>query len=134
MVLDLFTFIAVTPELPVGTHSAPAGMRLNNGTDLRQLTILSKGDWDRIQSQLNRGAIEEEKMRKIKEEKDRLRSLNKDQIKNWTNTIDVSKILQLYRVPTDLESQGKSGEKSSQGTLFISPNSPGVGMVSELYL
>ena len=87
-----FTF-TVTPELPVGAHSAPPGLRIANAQDIRQTTILSKADWSRIQNQLNKKAIEEERMRRNREEKERLKNLNKEQIQHWTNTIAVSNSL-----------------------------------------
>ena len=72
-----------------GNHSAPPGIKMDSA-DIRQMTILSKADWDRIQMQLNKQALEEERIRKTREEKERLRELSKQQIKNWTNTIAVS--------------------------------------------
>ena len=61
--------------------------------DIRQTTILSKNDWDRIQAQLNKRAREEEQIRLAREEKERLREMSKEQIKSWTNTIAVSFLL-----------------------------------------
>jgi len=70
-----------------GPHSAPTYGNMPGLKDIRQTTILSKNDWDRIQAQLNKRAHEEEKMRIAKEEKERLRNMSKEQIKSWTNTI-----------------------------------------------
>ena len=64
-----------------------------NVNDLRQMTVLSAGDWDRIQMQLNKRKIEEERHRRAREEKERLHDLSKNQIKNWANTIAVSVFL-----------------------------------------
>ena len=73
-----------TPTLPNGQT-----MPLVNEDDLRQVTILSKPDWERIQYQLNRRAIEEEKRRQIKEEKEKMAATSKEMVKNWSNTIAV---------------------------------------------
>lgn len=70
-----------------GPHSAPAYSNMPGLRDIRQTTILSKNDWDRIQGQLNKRAWEEEQIHKAKEEKERLREMSKEQIKSWTNTI-----------------------------------------------
>jgi len=83
-----------TQELPPlqGTLPFSAPVTLQNGAQpdinaFRQMTIMSKGDWDRIQIQLNKRGIEEDRVARNRQEKDRLRELSKQQIKNWTNTI-----------------------------------------------
>jgi len=70
-----------------GPHSAPSYSEMPGLRDIRQTTILNKNDWDRIQTQLNKHVIQEEQMRRTREDKERLRDMSKDQIKNWTNTI-----------------------------------------------
>lgn len=55
--------------------------------DLRQVTILSKTDWERIQQQLHRKQIEEERMRKIREERDDRKNKSKEVVQHWGNTI-----------------------------------------------
>ncbi|XP_041365324.1 coiled-coil domain-containing protein 173-like [Gigantopelta aegis] len=55
-------------------------------TDVKQVTVLTKGDWNRIQDQLNRRQIEQERIQRIKAEKEERRSNSKEVIKNWTNT------------------------------------------------
>ena len=64
-------------------HSAP---------NLRHVTVIGKADWSRINNQLNKAAIQAEKQRKQREEKQRLRDLSKETVKNWSNTIAVCMI------------------------------------------
>ncbi|XP_072029416.1 cilia- and flagella- associated protein 210-like [Amphiura filiformis] len=65
----------------------PSGTILPDGSDLRQVTVLSKGDWNRIQAQLDRSARESERIRSEKEQKEALKQQSKDLVKNWSNTI-----------------------------------------------
>ena len=87
----LFIYISVVLFYDLDTPTLPNGqtMPLVNEDDLRQVTILSKPDWERIQYQLNRRAIEEEKRRQIKEEKEKMAATSKEMVKNWSNTIAV---------------------------------------------
>ena len=62
---------------------------LPNGTDLRQVTVLSKADWERIQFQLNRRKLEEEKQARKRLEKDALYEKSRSKVSTWTNTIEV---------------------------------------------
>lgn len=59
--------------------------------DLRQVAVLSKNDWDRIHYQLNKRAIEEERVRKHRAEREHLHDLSQKQVANWSNTIKVRK-------------------------------------------
>merc|ERR1712154_519929 len=72
-----------------GSGNAPArgGMMLPDGTDLRQVTVLSKHDWERIEQELNRKQIQDEMVRKIREDREEQKRKSKDIIKNWGNTI-----------------------------------------------
>ena len=65
-------------------------MTLPDGSDLRQVTILSKGDWNRIQAQLDSSAREAERIRAEQEEKELLKQRSDNLVKNWSNTIAVS--------------------------------------------
>ncbi|CAH1789509.1 unnamed protein product [Owenia fusiformis] len=65
----------------------PLGMQLKNGTDLREVTVLTGKDWQRIQNSLNRNVIEEQRIAKLREEREALRQRSKDTVKNWGNTI-----------------------------------------------
>lgn len=62
-------------------------MLLPDGTDLRKVTVLSKGDWARIGAQLERKQREEEAIRAKREAKEALYKQSKDMVKNWSNTI-----------------------------------------------
>lgn len=86
-------YIPGTPELPDMLHQ---GMVLPDGTDLRQVTVLSKGDWDRINKQLNRNQIEHDRLSKIHHEQESLKEKSRDMVKNWGNTIAVSALSTLY--------------------------------------
>ncbi len=80
------------PALPKSAQAkgGKGGMVLPNGTDLRQVMVLSKDDWQRIQYQLNKRNIEAERQKKAQEERDRMHELSKERVKNWTNTVVVS--------------------------------------------
>jgi hypothetical protein len=71
------------------TELSPGGMVLPSGTDLRQVTVLGRGDWERIQFQLNKRQIEKERMQKAREERENLHQMSKEAVNNWTNTIQV---------------------------------------------
>ena len=82
-------FISATPELPLPMDQ---GMRMGDGVDLRQVTVLSKGDWERIQTQLHRKQIEEDRIRRKHEEIEERKKKSKEMVDNWGNTIIVSHI------------------------------------------
>merc|ERR1711915_638331 len=69
----------VTPEMPFNNNMQQhgPGMMLPSGTDLRDVTVLSKADWNRIQQQLHKKQIEEERIRKIREEKEKRSNISK---------------------------------------------------------
>ncbi|KAK7110491.1 cilia- and flagella- associated protein 210-like [Littorina saxatilis] len=71
-----------TPELP-----QPHGMLLPDGTDLRQVTVLSKSEWDRIERELNRRQIEEERIQRIRKEQEIQKEKSKELVKSWGNTL-----------------------------------------------
>lgn len=71
------------------TELHPGGMLLPSGTDLRQVTVIGRGDWERIQCQLHKRQIEKERIQKAREEKERLHQLSKEAVCNWTNTLQV---------------------------------------------
>ena len=80
------------PSQIQGQGFGRGGTMLPDGTDLRQVTVLTKNDWDRIQFQLNKRQIEREKIRMAREEKERLHAISKEKVKNWSNTITVRTI------------------------------------------
>lgn len=71
-----------TPELP-SQHE----MQLPDGTDLRQVTVLSKADWERIHQQLYKKQIEEEKLQKMIREREERKAKSKEVVQHWGNTI-----------------------------------------------
>ena len=73
-----------TPELP-----QQGGMLLPDGTDLRQVKVLSKSEWDRIERELNRRQIEEERVRHIRKEHEEQKQKSKELVKSWGNTLAV---------------------------------------------
>ena len=84
---DLFSFLFTlpdTPELP-----QQGGMILPDGTDLRQVTVLSKAEWDRIERELNRRQIEEERVRRIRKEHEEQKQKSRELVKSWGNTLHV---------------------------------------------
>ncbi|XP_070566721.1 cilia- and flagella- associated protein 210-like [Ptychodera flava] len=57
------------------------------GTNLRQVTVLSKKDWARIQDQLSSKSREAQRIQAEREEKEALHARSKEAVKNWSNTI-----------------------------------------------
>ncbi|XP_055959435.1 cilia- and flagella- associated protein 210 [Patella vulgata] len=76
-----------TRATPTQLEPPAPSMHLPDGTDLRQVTVLSKADWSRIHDELNRRNIEEERVQRIKAEKEAQRQKSKEIVKNWGNTI-----------------------------------------------
>lgn len=72
-----------TPEMSI----EQPGMRMGEGVDLRQVTVLSKGDWERIQTQLHRKQIEEDRIRRKQAEIDEKKKKSKEMVDTWGNTI-----------------------------------------------
>ena len=58
--------------------------------NLRQVTVLSKAEWEGLQYRLNKRQIEAERIRQIQEEKRKLHELSLDRVKSWSNTVYVS--------------------------------------------
>ncbi|CAL1540031.1 unnamed protein product [Lymnaea stagnalis] len=71
----------------LNSNAHHAGMVLPDGTDLRQVAVLTKQDWDRIEQELNRKQIQDEMVHKIREERDEQKKRSKELIKNWANTL-----------------------------------------------
>lgn len=82
--------ISAAPQGSKPFDTASNGVVLPDGTDLRQVTILSKKDWDRLNYQINKRKIEEDELRRHKEDREELRFRSNEKVKLWTNTIDVS--------------------------------------------
>ncbi|XP_072331972.1 cilia- and flagella- associated protein 210 isoform X2 [Scyliorhinus torazame] len=67
--------------------SDSGGLHFPNLVDLRQVTVLPKAEWQRIQDGLNGINREAEFFRTQKEEREILHLRSKEVTKNWTNTI-----------------------------------------------
>ena len=94
-----FTQMILSLDGKPGPHAPNAGgggMMLPDGTDLRQVTVLSKQDWERIECELNRKKIQDEMVRKIREDREEQKRKSKEIIKNWGNTIAVSFAIKIY--------------------------------------
>ncbi|KAJ7345664.1 hypothetical protein JRQ81_001614 [Phrynocephalus forsythii] len=63
------------------------GIFLPVGVDLRQITILPKAEWQRIQDSLTATAREAARIRAEKKERKELHLKSQALVKNWTNTI-----------------------------------------------
>ncbi|KAK2148070.1 hypothetical protein LSH36_518g02010 [Paralvinella palmiformis] len=74
-----------SPQIGIDYNNQPHSAMLQ--PDIRQVTVLKKEDWERIQYQLNKRTIEQEKIRGAREAKERLHQLSKERVKNWSNTI-----------------------------------------------
>uniref|UniRef100_A0A665VHL9 Trichohyalin-plectin-homology domain-containing protein n=2 Tax=Echeneis naucrates TaxID=173247 RepID=A0A665VHL9_ECHNA len=55
--------------------------------DLRQVTVLSKAEWRRIQDELNRVNRDKERMREAANQREALHLQSKEAVKLWSNTI-----------------------------------------------
>lgn len=58
--------------------------------DLRQVTVLTKADWLRIQDELNRVNRDKESMREAANQREALHLQSTEVVKLWSNTIAVS--------------------------------------------
>nr|XP_005997705.1 PREDICTED: coiled-coil domain-containing protein 173 [Latimeria chalumnae] len=76
-----------TPEKMLEEPESPVGMILPSGTDLHQVTIIPRAEWERIQDNLNHVNREAELLCKQKQEKEALYLQSKEVVKNWSNTI-----------------------------------------------
>lgn len=69
------------------TEHIPIGLHLKDGTDLRQIKVLPRHEWNRIQHSLYSKEQEKEARRQARLEKEDLHQKSKDVVKNWSNTI-----------------------------------------------
>lgn len=58
--------------------------------DLRQVTVLTKAEWLRIQDELNQVNIGKESLREASKQRESLHLQSKEVVKLWSNTIAVS--------------------------------------------
>uniref|UniRef100_H3AZQ0 Cilia and flagella associated protein 210 n=1 Tax=Latimeria chalumnae TaxID=7897 RepID=H3AZQ0_LATCH len=80
------------PLILYGRRQGQTKTRINSsidcsGTDLHQVTIIPRAEWERIQDNLNHVNREAELLCKQKQEKEALYLQSKEVVKNWSNTI-----------------------------------------------
>lgn len=66
---------------------------------LKDTLVLSGKEWDRINQQLYRRQLEQEKIKAIREEKETRKQLSKDMVKDWPNTLEVGFTKQQHKAP-----------------------------------
>ncbi|KAK5860975.1 hypothetical protein PBY51_022408 [Eleginops maclovinus] len=67
--------------------SAEEPSRGNQPPDLRQVTVLTKGEWQRIQDELNRVNKDKESMKEAAKQREALHVQSTEVVKKWSNTI-----------------------------------------------
>ncbi|XP_036965049.1 coiled-coil domain-containing protein 173 isoform X1 [Acanthopagrus latus] len=77
--------------------------------DLRQITVLTKAEWLRIQDELNKVHKEEESVREVAKQREALHLQSKEVVKLWPNTIagQRQKKLEAKKIRDELEEQKK---------------------------
>lgn len=70
--------------------SAEEASRMVQPPDLRQVTVLTKADWLRIQDELNRVNRDKESIREAANQREALHLQSTEVVKLWSNTIAVS--------------------------------------------
>lgn len=64
--------------------------------DLRQVTVLTKAEWLRIQDELNRVNKDKESTREAAKRREALHLQSKEVVKLWSNTIAVSCLYMVF--------------------------------------
>lgn len=64
--------------------------------DLRQVTVLTKAEWLRIQDEINQVNKDKERMREGAKQRETLHLQSKEVVKLWSNTIAVSCLYRFY--------------------------------------
>ena len=71
--------------------SAPQlNLQMPDASTLKDTLVMSGKEWDRINQQLYRRQLEQEKIKAIREEKEARKQLSKDMVKDWPNTLEVN--------------------------------------------
>uniref|UniRef100_H2Z1I6 Trichohyalin-plectin-homology domain-containing protein n=1 Tax=Ciona savignyi TaxID=51511 RepID=H2Z1I6_CIOSA len=85
------------------------GLKLADGTDLRQVKVLPRGEWNRIQESLHSSAREMERIREAHANKEALHAQSKEIVQNWSNTIagQRQKKLQARKLREEKEEEGR---------------------------
>lgn len=63
---------------------------------LKDTLVISGQDWDRINKQLYRRKLEQERIEAIREEKEARKALSKDMVRDWPNTLEVCTPITLF--------------------------------------
>lgn len=89
--VELFVYLCYYTELPaISTNGASKSIHQAGSVSLSDVKVLTQADWIRIQNHLHKNQAEEERLRKLNEERIRLHEMSQEKIKNWTNTVYVS--------------------------------------------
>lgn len=83
-------FLVSFPHFSFAASSAEDVSRMIPPLDLRQVTVLSKADWLRIQDELNGIDKEKESLREVAKRREALHLQSQEVVKQWSNTIAVS--------------------------------------------
>lgn len=68
----------------------PIAIQFPDSSALNDTLVISGKEWDRINQQLYRRQLEQEKIKALREEKEARKALSKDMVKDWNNTLEVS--------------------------------------------
>ena len=80
--------LADLPPLKVGARGATM-----DRIHLPDVAVLTKAEYDRLQYQLNKRQLEEERIRAAEAERRALHELSQEKVKHWSNTVLVSNCL-----------------------------------------
>jgi len=75
--------------LLVALSAPPLNLNVPDTNNLKDTLVLSGKEWDRINEQLYRRQLEQERIKTIREEKESRKALSKDMVKDWNNTLEV---------------------------------------------
>jgi len=73
-------------EKPVS--ATQINLQMPDANTLKDTLVMSGKEWDRINQQLYRRQLEQEKIKAIREEKEARKQLSKDMVKDWPNTLE----------------------------------------------
>uniref|UniRef100_A0A671YSD2 Cilia and flagella associated protein 210 n=2 Tax=Sparus aurata TaxID=8175 RepID=A0A671YSD2_SPAAU len=90
---------------------AEEASRMIQPPDLRQITVLTKAEWLRIQDELNKVHKEEESVREAAKQREALHLQSKEVVKLWPNTLagQRQKKLEAKKIRDELEEEKKKG-------------------------
>lgn len=85
--------------LLLALSAPPLNLQMPDANTLKDTLVLSGKEWDRINQQLYRRQLEQEKIKAIREEKETRKQLSKDMVKDWPNTLEVGFTKQQHKAP-----------------------------------